>query len=77
MNKKRTWNRRSQQRSIIKISNTEKGADSVHYITMEDWFANMEKFGSAIILPAVKEFCQRMWWLNNLQRSLELRGKYK
>lgn len=76
MFKKRMWNKRAPQRSVMKISSTEKGADSIHYITLEDWFAHIESFGSAIILPEVKIFCQRMWWLNNLQRSLELRGKY-
>lgn len=36
MFKKRMWNKRAPQRSVMKISSTEKGADSIHYITLED-----------------------------------------
>jgi len=72
---KKAWNRRSQKRAPLKIKSTEKSAESVRYITLEQWFEDMETTGKAIILPKVKEYCIRQWWLNNLQRSLQLRGR--
>ena len=59
MKKQRNWTKRISKREPIKITSTDKGAETVHYITMEEWFENIEDIGKCIILPGVKDFCIR------------------
>lgn len=71
--KNKAWNKRQNKKSTVTISSPEKAADTVHYVSFEDWVANMEDFCSAILLPAVKDMIIRSWWLNHRKQAIELR----
>lgn len=71
--KNKAWNKRQNKKSTVTISSPEKAADTVHYVSFEDWVANMEDFCSAILLPAVKDMIIRSWWINHHKQAMVLR----
>lgn len=71
--KNKAWNKRKNSKNTVTISSPEKAADTVHYVSFEHWVANMEDFGSAILLPKVKEMIIRSWWINHHKQAMVLR----